>query len=229
MLKKLLLLTLICSGLKAGEQEGLVLINPEAVRNRTGDQIYLCLEDRQFYVANKTQETITQVNLAFSDTLARKLRTPEDIDAFLKADGNITVKQCSNGDYILNTSIPLRGGGPVVAGLFYGLTKTVAYLGVTLVGTAAVATATATLPASGPVVFASAAVAKGALVGGAYVTGAGTLGAAVITMGAPAAAATIATATAATATTFGSFAAFFMAIEAASSGAAAFGMVCCPW
>ncbi len=115
MLKKLLLLTLVSAPVFAD----FVMVNPEAIQNKTQDRINLCIENRRLYVANHDRETISEVNLAFSDTLARKLRTQEDVEGFLKAEGKIIVKQCSNGDYILNTSIPLKGGGIITATGFW--------------------------------------------------------------------------------------------------------------
>jgi hypothetical protein len=90
-----------------------VMINPEVINNKTEDVLLLCLENRHYYVANVTQETITEVNMPFSDALFRTLRTQDDIEDFLKVGGRITLKQCSNGDYIVNVGMPLRGGGPV--------------------------------------------------------------------------------------------------------------------
>lgn len=133
MFKKLLLLLFIAAPALADY----VVINPEVINNKTEDVLLLCLENRHYYVANVTQQTITEVNMPFSDALFRTLRTQDDIEDFLKAGGRITLKQCSNGDYIVNVGMPLRGGGPV-AGAWCWLGYQVVCLTAVFTGTLAV-------------------------------------------------------------------------------------------
>lgn len=128
MLKKLFLLLFIAIPACAD----LVVINPQAIRNKTSDEIYLCMEDRGLYVVNITQQSISTINLAFSDKLARSLRTQEDMECFFRAYGQLILKQLSNGDYILTASIPLRGGGFLLAAG--------AWLGIQVVGYTAMLT-----------------------------------------------------------------------------------------
>ena len=224
MLKKLLLLLLVSVPVIAD----VVVIPDSCVSQKLGDKLFICFEDSQFFIVNKDQQTVTQVNKCWSDALIRKFETQEQLDAFFKHSGKIRVNQSSDGEYVLSAYIPLKGGGPILSGLFYGIAKTISYVGITLMVTGAVASVTVLAPAAMPITLAAGSIAKGALGVSACISAVGTGSAAAITMASPAIAAGIATTTAATLATAGGAAGFFAMIEMFAAGAAAFGMVLGP-
>jgi hypothetical protein len=136
----------------------------------------------------------------------------------------IRVKKHKDGMYSLVEKVPGKGGGAVLAGLFYGVVKVGAYAGMVAMGVGAGAAVTAATggTAAAPVVAGTIVLAKGAL---GATAGMAAVGTAVATTSAGAA---LGTGTAALIATSGGVAGYLAAVESAALWAGAVGMALGP-
>jgi len=111
---------------------------------------------------------------------------PEQIQRFVERGNRIRAIRLNDGEYRLQAMVPVKGGGPILAGLFYSGTKAVCY-------GSAIAAATAAVGATGGGALLVAGAAEAVAV-----TGAGFAAAAITTAGGAAAATTAVGAAAAT-------------------------------
>ncbi len=137
----------------------------------------------------------------------------------------IRVKKHKDGTYSLIEKVPGKGGGPILAGLFYGIVKVGAYAGMVAMGVGAGAVVTAASGGTGaaPVVAGTIVLAKGAI---GATAGMAAVGTAVATTSAGAA---LGTGTAALIATSGGVAGYLATVEAAAAWAGAAGMACGPF
>lgn len=149
--------------------------------------------------------------------------SPQARQAFMR-NGCLKVGRMSDGEYSLEMHGRLKGGGPILASVFYWLTKSCCWAGVGIAASAGVATVTAAVVASGgalagaavggaSVAIASTAAVTTAIGGTVGSTGAGIIGAAIVGSGSAAATAAATTGGAA------------LVAGAAASGAGAVGLV----
>lgn len=165
-----------------------------------------------------------RVNNYDVDPTLRKMNK-EQLCKYMAAGCKIRAKRCSNGDYVLRTFVPGKGGGPVTGFAAYWATKVICY------GTAAAATATVVV-ATAPAAAAFATGAAATVAAGSIAAGAGTAAVAGITAEvaagvvaggiAAAGAEGAAAATVATVSAAGGIGAAVAAVEAASWGVGAF-------
>jgi hypothetical protein len=156
-----------------------------------------------------------------------------DVDSRLKSLDNTQLKrmtaigclkahEMNNGDYRVEIGGGLKGGGPITAGILYWVTKIGCY------GTAAAATTTIAAATAGTGIAAvggfASTLAAASVAGGAGV-GAPIAGLVAGTIANTALASEAAIATAGVITSAGSFAGAVAAVESASMGAFAFGMM----
>lgn len=66
--------------------------------------------DGQQYHAVKSHDVL--------DPMLRKIKVGQ-LRKFIEDGGKIRPAKLDNGDYVLRTSVPGKGGGPILAGIFY--------------------------------------------------------------------------------------------------------------
>jgi len=140
-------------------------------------------DENGFRVFDGQQEHTVQPY--FVDTLLKRMN-PEQIQRFVERGNRIRAIRLNDGEYRLQAMVPVKGGGPILAGLFYSGTKAVCY-------GSAIAAATAAVGATGGGALLVAGAAEAVAV-----TGAGFAAAAITTAGGAAAATTAVGAAAAT-------------------------------
>ncbi|HML18972.1 MAG TPA: hypothetical protein PKD74_00130, partial [Candidatus Dependentiae bacterium] len=132
-------------------------------------------DENGFRVFDGQQEHTVQPY--FVDSLLKRM-SPEQIQRFVERGNRIRAIRLSDGEYRLQAMVPVKGGGPILAGLFYSGTKAVCY-------GSAIAAATAAVGATGGGALLVAGAAEAVAV-----TGAGFAAAAITTAGGAAAATT---------------------------------------
>lgn len=214
-MKKIVLLALIAISpvvaMQKQQQLAHVLaFHNTAVKSRESlGNLQLLQHEDNFYVAK--DGLVKLVNKYDIDAFLKNAN-PAQLQKYLEQDGYIQVDQLENQDYVLKAKGRIRGGGPILASLFYGATKAVCY-GTFIAGAGAAVGATG----GGAIVVAAA----GEM---AAVTGSGVVAVAIGSSATATAAASSATAAGvAIATSAGGLSAIVTGIEALSVLAGAAG------
>ena len=95
----------------------------------------LVREENDYRFHDGKQEHVVKSH--FVDPLLKRMN-PEQLTKFVEQGNRIRNIRMSNGQHRLQTMIPGKGGGPILAGLFYGATKAVCYGSAIAAATAAV-------------------------------------------------------------------------------------------
>jgi hypothetical protein len=120
-------------------------------------------DEHGFRVFDGQQECM--VKPYFVDSLLKRMNH-EQVQRFIELGNRIRVIRLSDGEYRLQAMVPVKGGGPILACLFYSGTKAVCY-------GSAIAAATAAVGATGGGALLVAGAAEAAAVTGAGVAAAG--------------------------------------------------------
>jgi hypothetical protein len=187
----------------------------------THDPVKVLHDKSHYYVTNENASYRVEnheVSPLLKQVLKRNARTEYSKSC------KVLVRKNTDGTYSLLEKIPGKGGGPLLAGLFYGIVKVGAYAGMVAMGVGAGAVVTAATGGTGaaPVVAGTIVLAKGAL---GATAGMAAVGTAVATTSAGAA---LGTGTAALIATSGGVAGYLAAVEGAALWAGAAGMACGP-
>lgn len=152
--------------------------------------VHVLFDEDTFYLAQ--DDEIKEVQAAFVDPVLRTVKNKNVLDKYFQSDCKIAVKQMQDGEFKLTSTVPGKGGGPVLCAVFYWGTKVACYGG--LIAGATVAT-TATAGVAGPALAMAGGVAAGSIAAGAagataaaaagtLATGIGAAGAATVAAGA---------------------------------------------
>lgn len=117
---------------------------------------------KSFVVINCDQKTLHEVQSHNLDRNLRNLSESQQLMFMKKRLGCLKVDQNSKGEYQLELHGRVKGGGPILGGIFYWITKILCWTGVTTAAASVVTGAVASAVATGGATIAPIAVGTGA-------------------------------------------------------------------